>query len=156
MKNILTAIPIILILLFVVACKKEPESISPIKRSKTELQPGGNPFFVKADTLTGKEFMFTDLKWTHAGQGAITEEEIWIGVENRPDLFGDSQRPLEVAVKFDTASAWLPIPKWDGTLVPSGVGFVHLIMYGNSFYIESFPMNFSLINRKASLKIKFL
>jgi len=108
------------------------------------------------DSLTGKEFIFNNLEWTHAGPGAIAEEEIWIGVGNRPDLFRDPQRPLEVSVKFDTSSVWLNIPKWDGTITPSSIGFVHLIMYQNSFYVESYPMNFLLVDRKATLKIKFL
>lgn len=157
MKNILKIIPSILILMIVVACKKEPVFTTSIKTSNNELKPiVKGTGVVIADTLKGKEFVFNDLKWTHAGEGAIAEEEIWIGVEDRPDLFSDPQRPLEVSVKFDTASTWSNVPRWDGTLVPSTVGFVHVIMYGNSFYVESYPINFMLINRKASLKIKFL
>ena len=134
-------------------CKKEIVPIRPPHDPKPVMN---NSTIVKADTLSGKEFIFNNLKWTHAGPGAIAEEEIWIGVETRPDLFWNTQRPMEVAVKFDTSSAWLNIPKWDGTITPSSVGFVHLIMHANSFYVESYPMNFSLIDRQASLKIKFL
>lgn len=140
----------IAITIFLVACRKE------IVRAKTNIGESVKSESVKSDTLTGKEFIFQDLKWIHAGQGAIAEEEIWIGVENRPDLFSNSQRPMEVAVKFDTSSLWSNIPKWDGKTTPSNIGFVHLIMYANSFYVESCPMNFLLIGRKASLKIKFI
>jgi hypothetical protein len=153
-NNIKTIAPIALIItVFVVACSREivvrptPDQRRPDITDSTS---------VKLDTLTGKEFIFQDLKWTHAGPGAIAEEEIWIGIENRPDLFNNPQRPMEVAVKFDTSSSWLNIPKWDGATTPSSIGFVHLIMYGNSFYVESYPTNFLLIGRNASLKIKFI
>ena len=136
------------------SCKKEKTSISKTVSPPVVVDSKGTTLIT--DTLKGKEFIFNDLIWTHAGPGAIAEEEIWIGVENRPDLFSNKQRQMEVAVKFDSSFVWLSIPKWDSTITPSGIGFVHLTMYENSFYVESYPMNFLLIGRKASLKIKFL
>ena len=134
-----------------ISCQKEKLLDSP--RNTVLSSP---PLLFPQDTLKGREFIFENLSWVHAGPGAIGEEEIWIGVENRPDLFSNPQRQMEVAVKFDTSTVWLNIPKWNGTLVPSSIGFVHLIMYASSFYVESHPMNFRLQGRKASLKIKFL
>lgn len=98
---------------------------------------------------------FENLLWTHAGPGAIADEEIWIGIEERPDLFNGQLKISEVKLKFDTSSSWLDIPKWDGTLTPPVNGYAYVIMYANSFYVESYPMNFQLIGRTASLKIKF-
>lgn len=151
--KIVTSVLVIIVSTLFADCKKESIPIRLPHESKPVMKDSN---IVKADMLSGKEFIFNNLKWTHAGPGGIAEEEIWIGVENRPDLFGNTQKTMQVAVKFDTSSAWLNIPKWDGTIIPSSVGFVHLIMYANSFYVESYPMNFSLTGRQASLKIKFL
>ena len=136
-----------------VACNKEAILLTSTREQKPVVKDTST---IKADTLTGKEFIFNDLTWTHAGPGGIAEEEIWIGVENRPYLFHDPGRPMEVPVRFDTSSVWTNIPKSNGITTPSAIGFVHLIMYSNSFYVESYPMNFQLIGRKATLKIKFL
>ncbi len=108
------------------------------------------------DTLKGKEFKFEDLPWVLAGPGPVADEEIWIGVENRTDLFS-RPRPVEVSIKFDTTAVWLTIPKWNSPAVPANNGFLYVMdTFYSSFYVESYPLSFQLIGRKASVKIRFL
>lgn len=130
-----------------VACKKE-EHASPFGVTSPPAKP--------TETLSGKEFIFEDLPWILAGPGAVADEEIWIGVENRPDLFNNNLRSMEVSIKFDTSSAWINVPRWNWPVVPANPGYLYIIMYNSSFYVESYPLNSQLIGRKASLKIKFL
>lgn len=131
----------------IVACKKE-ELASPFDVT--------SPTSISTDTLKGKEFIFEDLPWILAGPGGIADEEIWVGVEKRPDLFNNNLRPMEVSIKFDTSSAWINVPRWNWPAVPANHGYLYIIMYNSSFYVESYPLNFQLIGRKASLKIKLL
>lgn len=133
-----------------VGCKKE-EFTTPFGVTSPPSPPS-----TPTDTLSGKEFLFEDLQWVHAGPGGVAEEEIWIAVENRPELFNNPSRQMEVSIKFDTSSAWINVPRWNWPVVPANPGYLYIIMYNSSFYVESYPLNFQLIGRKASLKIKFL
>jgi len=137
------------------SCKKEKSATSFVSSIHTPQYPPLSPQ-LGTDTLNGKEFLFNDLAWVHAGPGAIAEEEVWVGVENRPDLFNNPLRSMEVSIKSDTSAVWITVPKWNWPTIPANSGYVHVIMYNSSFYVESYPLNIQLIGTRVSLKIKFL
>jgi len=119
------------------------------------IQPPHTPA-TAIDTLKGKEFIFSDLKWTLAGPGAVAEEEIWISLGKRPDLFNGAFRPMEVSIKLNTSTEWISAPNFYLPGVTSNRGYVYVIMYNTEFYVNSYPINFQLLGRTASLRIKFL
>ncbi|MBD0289197.1 MAG: hypothetical protein ICV79_27835 [Flavisolibacter sp.] len=139
-------------ILFFTSCKKE-------HTPETTNGPTPVPDTVK-NALSGQEFIFNDLTWKLYDSGfGPTWDEIYLGTPARADLFvnapGLNYNPkinAEVSVKFDTANYWEQVPPMNGAAFNSFIYFVN----SPYLYVETALPNYSLIGKKASIKVKFL
>ena len=151
MKMILKFVVCILLIGIVtfVSCNKE----KPVASVVVPPPPPPPPPPIK-DSLTGKEFIFSDLIWDYDYDGAAN---LYIGIENRPDLFS-VDRPVEVLVKSAIDVTWMAAEKFH---YPNTPGYVYGIYSKSLFVFPSphiFPWsgNTQLPGTKVSLKVKFL
>ncbi len=104
------------------------------------------------DTLSGKEFSFSDLTWYY---WLDDFDELYVSIETRPDLFSHD-RAVEVSVKSITDSAWIAAQKNP----PISSGYVYSIYLGG-LYVLPYPYifrssgNTQLDGSKVSLKVRF-
>jgi len=137
------------------SCKKEnyvpPVVIAPLggKTDSASLSTS------RKDSLTGQEFIFNELVWAYDLDGGAN---LYIGVENRPELFSNNNRSVEVSVKPDSSNTWTTIEKFQ---YPNSSEFVYSI-YSNSLFVFHNPHIFSwsadthLAGKVFSVKVKFL
>ena len=111
-------------------------------------------------SLSGQEFLFDSLKWIFFdGRFDVGLDDIYLKSPARADLFPwlthSTSINAEVLIKFDTASNWVAVKSIDlyDPVIP--VQYMYWI-YLNSLFVEMLPLNYQLIGRKASVKIKFL
>jgi hypothetical protein len=108
-----------------------------------------------ADSLTGQEFIFNGLVWAYDVDGG---GNLYIGVENRPELFSNNNRSVEVSVKPDSLNTWTIAEKFH---YPNSSEFVYSI-YSNSLFLFHNPHIFPwsadthLAGKVFSVKVKFL
>jgi hypothetical protein len=111
--------------------------------------------YITRDSLTGKAFIFDGLVWAYDFDGGAN---LYIGIENRPDLFADSSRPVEVSVKPDSSNIWLATGRFQ---YPVSTEYVYG-MYSNSLFIFHHPHIFPwspdthLAGAMFSVRVKFL
>jgi len=109
----------------------------------------------RKDSLTGQEFILNELVWAYDVDGG---GNLYIGVENRPELFSNSNRSVEVSVKPDSANTWTIAEKFQ---YPNSSEFVYSI-YSNSLFVFHNPHIFPwsadthLAGKVFSVKVKFL
>jgi hypothetical protein len=111
-------------------------------------------------SLSGQEFLFDSLTWTFLdGRFDVGVDEIYLQTPARPDLFPwftySTYLNAEVLVKFDTASNWINVKSVDINDPTIPVQYQYWV-YSRSLYVHMVPLNFQLVGRKASIKIKFL
>jgi hypothetical protein len=120
--------------------------------------PGGSPPPQQTtDTLSGREFEFTDLTWKRIPSWAAN---VMVEID-RPDLFFNFSRALKVTIRLDTSSVWLNVFHDNGAYfggsnfyyATGGSDFFNAV--SGSLYIFPVPPDFSLNGRKVSVKVKF-
>ena len=136
-------------IIFFTSCKKENYVPSVV------IPPQINLSTSPRDSLTGQEFIFNELVWAYDVDGG---GNLYIGVENRPELFSNSNRSVEVSVKPDSANTWTIAEKFQ---YPNSSEFVYSI-YSNSLFVFHNPHIFPwsadthLAGKVFSVKVKFL
>lgn len=113
-------------------------------------------------TLSGQEFVFDDLIWELGDFYGMGLNDIYVGTPPRPDLFFNAPGqgynlyfPRDVYLKFDTASTWLLV-KSTAQFDPNiPVQYVYDII-SPYLYVHVYALNYGLVGRKASIKVKFL
>jgi hypothetical protein len=138
---------------FFTSCKKEnyasPVVIAPPGEKTDSTSLSTSP----KDLLTGHEFIFNELVWAYDVDGG---GNLYMGVENRPELFSKNDRSVEVSVKPDSSNTWTIIEKF---LYPNSSEFVYSI-YSNSLFVFHNPHIFSwsadthLAGKVFSVKVK--
>lgn len=132
------------------SCSK-PE-LSPINRFATPPPP--------PPSLSGQEFVIDSLPWIFLdGRYDVGIDEIYLRTTERPDLFPwftySTYLNAEVLLKFDTASNWINVKSVDINDPAIPVQYQYWISL-RCLFIHLVPLNYQLIGRKASIKIKFL
>ena len=137
------------------SCKKEnyvpPVVIAPLEEKTDSTSLSTSP----QDSLTGQEFIFNELVWAYDVDGG---GNLYIGVENRPELFSNNNRSVEVSVKPDSSNTWTTIEKFQ---YPNSSEYVYSI-YSNSLFLFHNPHIFPwsadthLAGKVFSVKVKFL
>jgi len=137
------------------SCKKEnyvpPVVIAPLGGKTDSAILSTSP----RDSLTGREFIFNELVWAYDVDGG---GNLYIGVENRPELFSNNNRSVEVSVKPDSSNTWTTIEKFQ---YPNSSEYVYSI-YSNSLFLFHNPHIFPwsadthLAVKVFSVKVKFL
>jgi hypothetical protein len=146
MKQILFIATILLITTnALISCSKNPGTYSTVSSSP--------PPPTITDTLSGKEFSFSDLAWDY---WLDDFNELYTSIENRPDLFSHD-RLMVVSVKSVTDSTWITALKYNHITSP---GYVYSI-YKGGLYVLPYPYVYpgsgnTLVGTKASLKVRFL
>ena len=131
------------------SCTKEKEGNFPPSTS-----PPPSP-------LSGQEFTFENLVWEHFNTGTPSSDEIYLVTPGSNDLFVNAggitngyYANAEVYVKFDTTANWT-IVKPHLLYEPSMVPQYYYTIYPPHLSLNVWPLNYLLIGRKASIKIKF-
>ena len=137
------------------SCKKEnyvpPVVIAPLGGKTDSASLSTSP----RDSLSGQEFIFNELVWAYDVDGG---GNLYMGVENRPEIFSNINRIIEVSVKLDSLNTWTTIEKFQ---YPNSSEFVYSI-YSNSLFVFHNPHIFSwsadthLAGKVSSVKVKFL
>ena len=137
------------------SCKKEnyvpPVVIAPLGGKTDSASLSTSP----RDSLSGQEFIFNELVWAYDVDGG---GNLYIGVENRPEIFSNINRIIEVSVKLDSLNTWTTIEKFQ---YPNSSEFVYSI-YSNSLFVFHNPQIFPwsadthLAGKVFSVKVKFL
>lgn len=117
---------------------------------------------VVVNTLSGQEFIFDNLIWELADFYGMGLDDVYLGTPPRPNLFMNAPNqaynlyfPKDVYVKFDTTSTWLLV-KSAAQFDPSiPVQYVYDIA-SPYLYVHVYALNYNLVGRKASIKVKFL
>jgi len=131
------------------SCKKENDVTPAV------IPPQINLSTSPQDSLTGREFIFNELVWAYDVDGG---GNLYIGIENRPELFSNSNRSVEVSVKPDSSNTWTTIEKFQ---YPNSSEYVYSI-YSNSLFLFHNPHIFPwsadthLAGKVFSVKVKFL
>src|SRR6187551_2076676 len=137
------------------SCKKEnyvpPVVIAPLGGKTDSASLSTSP----RNSLLGQEFIFNELVWSYDVDGG---GNLYMGVENRPEIFSNINRIIEVSVKPDSLNTWTTIEKFQ---YPNSSEFVYSI-YSNSLFVFHNPHIFSwsadthLAGKVSSVKVKFL
>ena len=137
------------------SCKKEnyvpPVVIAPLGGKTDSASLSTSP----RDSLTGQEFIFNELVWAYDVDGG---GNLYMGVENRPEIFSNINRIIEVSVKLDSLNTWTTIEKFQ---YPNSSEYVYSI-YSNSLFLFHNPHIFlwsadtHLAGKVFSVKVKFL
>ena len=131
------------------SCKKENDVTPAV------IPPQINLSTSPQDSLTGRDFIFNELVWAYDVDGG---GNLYIGIENRPELFSNSNRSVEVSVKPDSSNTWTTIEKFQ---YPNSSEYVYSI-YSNSHFLFHNPHIFPwsadthLAGNVFSVKVKFL
>ena len=153
MKSIvnLSVLVFLICMMFFISCKKE-------KTYSTNLSTARQDSLLstaRQDSLTGRELIFNELVWAYDVDGG---GNLYIGVENRPELFSNNNRSVEVSVKPDSSNTWTTIEKFQ---YPNSSEYVYSI-YSNSLFLFHNPHIFlwsadtHLAGKVFSVKVKFL
>ena len=124
--------------------------------STTRLPPPPPPL----PSLSGQEFQFDSLTWFfYDGSFDVGVNDIYLKTPPRADLFPwvmyHTYLNAEVLLKFDTASNWVQVKSIDLYSPAIPVQYMYWIQLG-SLFIDMLPLNYQLVGRKATIKIKFL
>ncbi|TMI86640.1 MAG: hypothetical protein E6H08_20585, partial [Bacteroidetes bacterium] len=116
MKSIvnLSVLVFLICMMLLISCKKEKAYSTNLSAARQDSLLSTSP----QDSLTGREFIFNELVWAYDVDGG---GNLYIGVENRPELFGNNNRSVEVSVKPDSSNTWTTIEK---LLYPNSSEFV--------------------------------
>lgn len=111
-------------------------------------------------SLSGQEFLFDSLTWIFFdGRFDVGVDEIYLQTTARPDLFPwftySTYLNAEVLLKFDTASNWINVKSVDINDPAIPVQYQYWVNL-RCLFVHIVPLNYQLIGRKASIKIKFL
>ncbi|HEX3164819.1 MAG TPA: hypothetical protein VHQ93_01095 [Chitinophagaceae bacterium] len=111
-------------------------------------------------SLSGQEFLIDSLPWIFLdGRFDVGIDEIYLQTTERPDLFPwftySTYLNAEVLLKFDTASNWINVKSVDINDPAIPVQYQYWINL-RCLFVHLVPLNYQLIGRKASIKIKFL
>lgn len=111
-------------------------------------------------SLSGQEFQFDSLTWFFFdGSFDVGVNDIYLKTPQRADLFPwlmyHTYLNAEVLVKFDTASNWIQVRSIDLYSPALPVQYMYWVHLG-SLFIDMLPLNYQLIGRKATIKVKFL
>jgi hypothetical protein len=111
-------------------------------------------------SLSGQEFLFDSLPWILLdGRFDVGVDEIYLQTTARPDLFPwftySPYLNAEVLMKFDTASNWIHVKSVDINDPAIPVQYQYWVSL-QCLFVHMVPLNYQLIGRKASVKIKFL
>jgi hypothetical protein len=111
-----------------------------------------------ASPLGGQEFTFDNLVW--AGYTGL-EPELYLTTPSLSQLLQNGQvfkygylQDSEVYIKLDTANAWMQVKpeyNYDNTLP---IQYLYSI-YTSELVINLWPVDFNLVGKRASVKIKF-
>ena len=150
MKPIIKIISFVLIVVVFLSCSK-----SPIATNRPVVPPPPPP-----PSLSGQEFLFDSLTWIFFdGRFDVGIDDIYLKTPLRPDLFPwltySKSINAQVSLKFDTASNWVEVESIDHYSPALPVQYLYWI-YFNALYVNMFPLNYQLIDRKAAIKIKYL
>jgi hypothetical protein len=111
-------------------------------------------------SLSGKDFLFDSLPWIFFdGRFDVGLDKIYLQTPARPDLFPwftySTYLKAEVLIKLDTGSNWIDVKSIDIYDLAMPVQYQYWVNL-QSLYVHMVPLNYQLIGRKASIKIKFL
>ena len=148
MKPIIKIISFVLIVVIFLSCSK-----SPIAANRPVAPP-------PPPSLSGQEFLFDSLTWIFFdGRFDVGIDNIYLETPRRPDLFPwltySTYINAQVSLKFDTAGNWVDVKSIDLYSPSVPVQYMYWISQ-NSLFVQIVPLNYQLIGRKASIKIKFL
>ena len=132
----------VLVLVFA-SCSKEQATVQPTSRiSPTPLGTPANHH--PTDSLTGHEFVFTDLLWTTDSIGNVC-------ILNRPDLFYLQYRPALVQITVDGIQ-WMTVYTCP---FPTDPFYFDWLSYGVlKFYVFNYAG--PLMDSTTSIKVRFL
>jgi|KBSSwiS6_1023812.scaffolds.fasta_scaffold49964_1 hypothetical protein len=145
-------------IIFLTSCRKENpirSTIALIHQPVVPPPPAQPMPSAQQDSLSGREFIFYDLVWAYDVDGAAN---LYIGVENKPELFGNNERPIQVWIKPGSDSMWIAIERFH---YPNSSEYVFSV-YSNSLFLFHNPHIFPwssdthLAGTKARVKVKFL
>jgi hypothetical protein len=105
------------------------------------------------DSLSGHEFLFNNLAWFYD-----VVDGLYVSTPSRPALFFQQNDSMEVYIRLDTSTVWINVPRWVSPL-PANNGYLYEIVNGpgTSFlFVDSHPINYTLLGTFASIKVKFL
>lgn len=111
-------------------------------------------------SLSGQEFLFDSLTWIFLdGRFDVGVDDIYLQTPVRADLFPwfsySTYLNADVSMKFDTASNWINVKPMDLNEPAIPVQYQYWV-YLRSLFVHMLPLNYQLVGRKASIKIKFL
>ena len=138
-------------MMLLISCKKEKAYSTNLSAARKDLLLSTSP----QDSLTGRELIFNELVWAYDADGS---GNLYIGVENRPELFSNNNRSVEVSVKPGSSNAWTIAEKFQ---YPNSSEFVYSI-YSNSLFLFHNPHIFPwsadthLAGKVFSVKVRFL
>lgn len=150
LKNALL-ITLLTVLVFQSCTKKNP-------RTTTVVIPSPPP--PPPPSLSGLEFLFDSLTWIfYDGSFDVGVDDIYLKTPPKADLFPwltySTNINAHVFIKFDTTANWVDVNSL-ALYVPSpSVQYLYWINL-NSLFVDVRPLNYQLIGRKATIKIKFL
>jgi hypothetical protein len=105
------------------------------------------------DDISGYEYSF-ETEWGFNDVG--TDYDVYTATNGpNPDLFINDSMLLEVFIKLDTSSVWIPVHKALDPFTLS-TGYSYRIIEQRLFIFAFFPGSAQLIGRKVSVRIKFL
>jgi len=113
------------------------------------------------NTLSGQEFLFDDLVWELGDFYGMGLDDVYIGTPARPALFMNAaplaynlSLPADVYLQFDTASNWLQVKS--AAQYNPGIPVQYLYdIVSPRLYIHVYALNYQLVGRKASIRVKF-
>jgi len=94
-----------------------------------------------------QEIIFTGLTWGF-DPNDVPPDEPRLTIPKRPDLFCDTSRIKEVAVKLENSSGWIPVTKTYG-----GNLYFYEIYWGSDLRV--FTFDGWLYGAKASVRVRF-
>lgn len=151
-----TAFALLSGVIFFISCKKE-KPISSLVIPLTSPPP-------LSDTLSGKEFIFDGLQWKLADFYGLGLDDIYVGTPARPDLFHNSiglyynlNLPNgKVYIKSEYSDNWIEITS--SLFYQNGVSgpYLYDIIEPYLYVHAAYPLYYSLVGKRVSIKVKFL
>ena len=146
----LTAVIFLIVTALFFSCNR-PEVSEPNRSSTSPTSP---------PSLSGQEFLFDSLTWIFLdGRFDVGVDEVYLQTPARADLFPwftySTFLNAEVLLKFDTASNWIDVTSVDVNDPTIPVQYQYWVNL-RSLFVHMHPLNYQLIGRKATIKIKFL
>jgi len=130
------------------SCKKGVETVPNV------ITPPPPPVLPRADTLSGREFFFSNLIWVEGYDDEVETKTLFIRIDNRADLFKSSTRKLEVSFRIDSSSVWI----YPGTSYHNASSdFIHYTnLFRGHLVILTHNLDPGLIGKKSTIRVKFL